>query len=109
MALSRLRLSAHDLKIERGRYCSLPVADRLCKSCGVVEDELHFLDSCVLFNDKRVFFLRKINVKMKSYSSFNCNDANQIYITKPSSCMTLDWAQSELAKYVFDCSNARNA
>ena len=47
--LCRLRVSAHSLRIETGRYSlplPTPVEERLCTTCGVIEDETHFLISC---------------------------------------------------------------
>lgn len=46
--LSRLRLSAHALRIERGRYQGTPRHNRTCPRCdsGEVEDEKHFLFNC---------------------------------------------------------------
>ena len=46
IALTKLRVSSHCLAIETGRYhkpTSLPVDQRLCAECGVLEDEAHFL------------------------------------------------------------------
>ena len=46
-ALSKFRISAHKLEIERGRYPvpKTPVCNRICKQCNIVigEDEVHFL------------------------------------------------------------------
>ncbi len=41
----KLRISAHDLLIERGRYRQpkLQVQDRLCTSCKAIDDEVHFV------------------------------------------------------------------
>ena len=47
--LCRFRVSAHSLRIETGRYSlpwPTPVEERLCATCGVIEDETHFLISC---------------------------------------------------------------
>ena len=45
-ALTRLCVGSHRLAIELGRYHKpkpLPVKERLCDLCNVVEDEYHFL------------------------------------------------------------------
>ena len=52
-ALCRPRISAHDLQIERGGYSNMPKEDRKCTTCGVIEDELHFLDNCIKFENWR--------------------------------------------------------
>ena len=53
IALTKLRVSSHCLAIETGRYhkpTSLPVDQRLCAECGVLEDEAHFLCDCVRYS-----------------------------------------------------------
>ena len=47
IAASRLRLGAHRLKIETGRWSRLPRELRLC-TCGEVQTELHALCQCPL-------------------------------------------------------------
>jgi hypothetical protein len=42
--LSKLRISNHNLEIERGRHRGLQARERICKLClKEVEDEIHFL------------------------------------------------------------------
>ena len=59
--LTKLRISAHKLQIKIGRYARPKIQrqNRLCSSCNVLEDELHFILYCKnnqsersqLFND----------------------------------------------------------
>jgi hypothetical protein len=47
--LTKLRISAHSLAIETGRYgtTKIPADQRFCKFCPTnVEDEVHFLFQC---------------------------------------------------------------
>jgi hypothetical protein len=45
--LSKLRISNHNLEIERGRHRGLQAKERICKLClKEVEDEIHFLLKC---------------------------------------------------------------
>ena len=97
VALSRLRLSAHDLEIERGRYSNLAPNDRKCRLCQAKEDELHFLDHCPLYENLRPKFLADINQKLSMSNKY----------TSPSSLMSLDHGQRELAKIVFECFEIR--
>ena len=50
--LTRLRTSSHQLMIEIGRYHRppIPVEDRLCPTCNVIEDEEHFMLECTQYN-----------------------------------------------------------
>lgn len=43
---TKLRISDHNLEIERGRYSKINRDERLCKFCKVVEDENHFILKC---------------------------------------------------------------
>ena len=98
ITLCRLRLSAHDLEIERGRYHNLVAQDRVCKLCAIKEDEIHFLDKCPLYEPSRSKFLSTINQKL---------NPNLERHKSPSFLFPLDYGQTELAKYVFDCFEIR--
>ena len=53
-ALAKFRCGVTPLKIETVRYQSLPVHERTCFHCNTeVEDELHVLLFCPLYNDIR--------------------------------------------------------
>ena len=59
--MARLRLSSHNLEIERGRHTrpKTPVANRICRRCQTtqVDDEIHFLMQCNTFElDKKALF-----------------------------------------------------
>ena len=56
IALSRLRLSCHQLMIEKGRHLRprLERFERKCPNCkNAVEDECHFITSCPLYSTGR--------------------------------------------------------
>ncbi len=55
MAISRFRCSAHHLHIETGRHHKpkIPVDNRTCSECKVLEDEMHHLIHCVKNKDPR--------------------------------------------------------
>ena len=90
-------MSAHQLEIERGRYSHLAPNDRKCRLCAVKEDEMHFLDHCPLYEQLRTKFLREMNQKLSTHSTYKT----------PSSIMPLDHGQRELAKFVFECFETR--
>lgn len=96
-ALCKLRVSAHNLHIERGRHTNTPREDRKCTVCGVVEDEIHFLDNCSKFHEQRRKFIDLANMHVD-------NKINS-HIVKPSDALHTYDLQQHLAKYVFDCFN----
>lgn len=55
-ALSKLRMSSHRLEIESGRWVkpnSIPVNERKCQNCHLLEDEFHFILECSIYSDLR--------------------------------------------------------
>ena len=64
VAFSKLRISAHTLMIEKGRhtYPKIPINDRLCKFCELleIEDEYHFVMSCPLYKSQRDTLLNSL-------------------------------------------------
>ena len=72
-ALCKLRISAHQLMIELGRYKKnkLQRDERICKKCdtGNVEDEFHFLFECSNYNIERRDFFTTINSKNILFAS----------------------------------------
>ena len=60
---TKLRISAHDLCIEEGRYKNIPRDERLCKWCTLtlkspkIEDENHVLYECDLYANHRTKLL----------------------------------------------------
>ena len=77
-AVTKLRISAHKLTVETGRYNNVPYNDRLCRLCELNEvgDEHHFLMSCtnMKFIDLRTKFidnLYKINGFFNLFTSKN--------------------------------------
>ena len=72
--ITRLRISAHNLAIEKGRHrrpTKLPLEERLCNICNTVEDEIHFIINCQLFRLRRLILfqsLQDIFVDFDKYS-----------------------------------------
>jgi hypothetical protein len=56
--LCKIRLSAHNLAVERGRHLGLHTSDIICTICrtGDVEDESHFLFKCEKYSNYRRSF-----------------------------------------------------
>ena len=61
-ALSRLRMSAHRLEVEMGRWVR-PVRvehdERKCRVCGILEDEYHFLIECPVYCNLRTLYVKR--------------------------------------------------
>jgi hypothetical protein len=74
--LAKLRLSAHILAIETGRFCkpTIPANERFCKACkDKVEDEHHFLIECPIYNSVRDTFFKLFNRKFNETTEVTIN------------------------------------
>ena len=109
-ALCKLRVSNHDLMIERGRYHKpkLPREQRLCPFCRnignkKVEDKMHFLCDCPAYEIFREQFLETIN-KNTVISSLSSHD-------KIFKILDLDISNchQDIALFVYNCLNTRSS
>ena len=64
MYISKIRLSAHSLRIQTGRYSRhrLPRNERYCQCCNTldIEDEYHFVLVCPCYNNIRKTYIKNI-------------------------------------------------
>ena len=72
-ALTRFRLSSHNLEIERGRYQNIPREERFCKFCtsNVIENEYHFLLVCPLYRSLRRKYLKHYYCRWPTVNKFD--------------------------------------
>jgi len=60
-SLANFRGSSHELMIEQGRHYGLPEDYRTCPYCeGCIEDQIHILLICPLYNELRTRYLSNI-------------------------------------------------
>ena len=70
---TRLRISAHNLMIEKGRWSRLPRERRLCE-CGEIQTEEHVIKDCTLINHIR----NRYSLMYKLPDCFLCNTRDVI-------------------------------
>jgi hypothetical protein len=68
-SMCKLRISAHKLNIEVGRYNKTPRNERFWKKCttGEIEDEMHFLLLCNHFETDRKNILDLVAGEVKNF------------------------------------------
>ena len=97
--LTRVRTSAHTLEVELLRYRVPPVpySERYCRYCTiqVPGDEIHFLNFCETFRNKRQCFLGKLSGINKSI--YDLNPTDQV---KSMLCPTSHMATKLINKYI---------
>jgi hypothetical protein len=70
--MTKFRVSAHNLNIERGCYIGLKVEERLCKLCYTdIEDEEHFLINCPTLHNTRKHYFYLIKRNCHNFVSLN--------------------------------------
>ena len=72
--LAKFRTSDHPLEIELRRYKKIPRHQRLCKSCKVLDDEIHFFLQCQINNNLRnvlINNIEKYHVNFDQLDSFS--------------------------------------
>ena len=79
--LTKLRISAHSLAIEKGRYQGLTIEQRTCRSCPTeIEDEKHFLLHCPMYNDIRNDLCSQIESVNPHFNNLNENEKLKLLI-----------------------------
>ena len=73
-ALCRLRVSSHNLMIEKGRHARPKIEreDRKCTLCTqTVEDECHFIINCPLYDNNRIELIQEVKKTCLNYDQMN--------------------------------------
>ena len=105
IATSKLRASSHTLEIERERYTK-PKTDnskRLCPVCYTIEDEVHFLINCKLYEPERQRLFLMINEKKQNFQSLNDVEKFTFLLSNPDNQLIV-W----IGKFIYKCFQARS-
>jgi len=108
LALARFRISSHNLRIETGRYTrpnKTPPDQRVCLYCSsqAIEDEMHFLLKCSLYQPERHTLFCKIKQIFPETPSLP--DADQFSaIMSCKNSIVID----ALGKFVYTCLKKRS-
>ena len=106
IAFSRFRNGSHILEVERGRYTNprTPREDRLCVVCKEVEDELHFLINCKLYQEERGLLFAKVSNFYPTFLNYSPIDKFCFLMTNNEATI-LTW----VVKCIHDSMYKRNA
>ena len=76
--LCKIRVSAHRLSVEEGRYKKIPLSDRMCKVCkNGTEDEKHFIFHCTALEHIRKQFFENLSSICPYFE--NMSDVDKIH------------------------------
>ena len=73
ISLSKLKCSVHKFNVETGRHSGIPYEQRLCILCNKheIEDELHIVMSCPVYNQIRSVFLLNVDTENAAVDTFH--------------------------------------
>ena len=92
--ITKLRISEHNLLIEKGRHLNIPREQRLCSHCKCIDDEKHFLLHCT---NESFFFLNILNNENQIFN--NLSESEKLsYILKSSTSSQVNKLGSFLKK-----------
>jgi hypothetical protein len=80
MQLVLFRTSDHPLEIELGRYKKRPRHQRLCKTCKVLDDEIHFFLQCQINNNLKNVLINNIKKYKCIMEQYNRTQHYKTYI-----------------------------
>ena len=105
IALSTFRTSCHSLEVERGRYTNpiTPLERRLCFVCREIEDEIHFIMHCQLFETERLDLFGRVGNKFPVFCALD-ETAKFIFLMQNSDAQLITW----VAKFIHHSMNKRN-
>ena len=58
--ITRFKLRNHRLAVETGDWLNIDMRERKCFTCGVLENEAHFLQSCVRYTHERGKYITRL-------------------------------------------------
>lgn len=97
--ITKLRISEHNLLIEKGRHLNIPREQRLCSHCKCIDDEKHFLLHCTINSELRSSFLNILNNENQIFN--NLSESEKLsYILNPSTPSQVNKLGSFLKKKV---------
>ena len=106
-AICKFRLGNHQLRIETGRHTipKTPMNLRICSFChsDEIENEMHFLFTCKLYDNIRLKFFNEITAKYSIFNEFDIN-AKSLFL-----CNSIDPAVCRsTAAFVFHAMSLRH-
>jgi hypothetical protein len=73
------------LEIEKGRYNKTSCEERLCKNCGVIEDEAHFILKCKVNQNLRETMFNNIELDNEIFFLNFSDEQKLVYLLNPTS------------------------
>jgi hypothetical protein len=97
---AQLRAGVLPLHVETGRFRNTRLEDRICSLCNLqhIEDEMHFLFDCTLYNDLRRQWFQGVRNKVHNFENLSNFEKITILFDEQHRCTS---------KYILNCFNMR--
>ena len=81
VAMTKLRVSDHNLMIEQGRRMRPPIPreQRICLPCKTLEDETHFLLTCCRYENRNIL-IQQVEQVCPNFKNIPSNDLKLSYL-----------------------------
>ena len=107
--MAQMGCTVKPIRLETGRFCKLPLENRLCKLCNVGkhEYEFHFMMECSLYQGEMERFFNGLNVDvrddnkeevLKALFRSNCRELNFL--------LEIDFGRNDKKRYLTDDINS---
>lgn len=82
--LANIRLGILPLNVETGRFSNIQLENRICQTCNSneIEDEIHFLFNCNLYETERNSFFESVCTKFPDFHYLEVNDQLKYLFSK---------------------------
>jgi hypothetical protein len=74
--ITKLRISEHNLLIEKRKHLNIPREQRLCSYCKCIDDEKHFLLHCTINSELRSSFLNILHNENQMFNNLSESEKN---------------------------------
>ena len=97
--ITKLRISEHNLSIEKGRHLNIPREQRLYSHCKCIDDKKHFHLHCTINSELRSSFLNILNNENQIFNNLSESEKRS-YILNPSTPSQVNKLGSFLKKVI---------
>lgn len=81
-SLAKFRCGSAPIRLETGRYEKLEESKRLCIFCDRVENEMHVLCECELYDDLRFNLYQHLSTVILDFNELGCDDKLNFILSK---------------------------
>ena len=82
-AMAKFRCGVAPIRLETGRYENIEENDRVCFNCNQVENEMHVILHCPVYNDLRDVLFQHVNNVLQIFNQSNDTEKLNVILSHP--------------------------